>query len=150
PVWRAVLMLSVYLGARLLYRERSMLNALGCAALAVMAADPKALVGPSFQLTFLAVFIVAAVAVPVFERTSPPYLRGLRNLESTDYDRTLEPRVAQMRLDLRMVADRVPGLLGVRVARRGVGLTARAALSVYELLCVSVLMQIGMALPMAY
>jgi len=87
PVWRAVLMLTVYLGVRLLYRERSMLNALGAAALVVMAADPKALLGPSFQLTFLAVFIVAAIAIPILERSSQPYLRGLRNLESTDFDR---------------------------------------------------------------
>jgi competence protein ComEC len=42
PVWRAVLMLAVYLGVRLLYRERSMLNALGTAALVVMVVDPKA------------------------------------------------------------------------------------------------------------
>ena len=128
PVWRAVLMLSVYLGVRLLYRERSMLNALGSAALAVMAADPKALLGPSFQLTFLAVFIVAAVAIPLLERTSQPYLQGLRNFESTEYDRTLQPRVAQLRLDLRLVADRLSAVLGPRVARGGARVTARVAL----------------------
>ena len=150
PVWRAVLMLTVYLGVRLLYRERSMLNALGCAALAVMAADPKALLGPSFQLTFLAVFIVAAIAVPLLERTSQPYLHGLRNFESTEYDRTLAPRVAQMRLDLRLIADRLSALFGTRAAKGGAKMTAHAALSVYELLCVSTLMQIGMVVPMAY
>ena len=150
PVWRAVLMLTVYLGVRLLYRERSMLNALGSAALAVMAADPKALLGPSFQLTFLAVFIVAAIAVPLLERTSQPYLHGLRNFESTEYDRTLEPRVAQMRLDLRLIAERLSAVLGTRVAKSGAKLTARTALWAYELLCVSALMQVGMVLPMAY
>ncbi len=45
PVWRAVLMLSVYLVVRLFYRERSMLNALGVAALVVMVVDPRALLG---------------------------------------------------------------------------------------------------------
>jgi competence protein ComEC len=150
PVWRAVLMLAVYLGVRLLYRERSMLNALGAAALVVMVADPKALLGPSFQLTFLAVFIIAGIAVPVLERTSQPYLRGLRHLNSTDYDRTLPPRVAQMRLDMRMVAGRLAVLLGLRTAHFGVGLAARCALSAYEVLCVSIVMQLGMALPMVY
>jgi len=29
PVWRAALMLATYLGARLLYRERNMMNAIG-------------------------------------------------------------------------------------------------------------------------
>src|SRR5262249_44351707 len=45
PVWRAALMLAVYLGARILYRERSMLNALGAAALGVLIFDPQALFG---------------------------------------------------------------------------------------------------------
>ena len=35
PVWRATLMLALYLFARLLYREKSMLNAIGAAALAL-------------------------------------------------------------------------------------------------------------------
>jgi competence protein ComEC len=150
PVWRAVLMLTVYLGVRSLYRERSMLNALGAAALVVMAADPKALLGPSFQLTFLAVFIVAAIAVPILERSSQPYLRGLRNLESTDFDRSLPPRVAQMRLDLRMVARRLAAGLGPRASMAGLRIATRGILLAYELICVSGLMQIGLALPMAY
>jgi hypothetical protein len=74
-----------------------MLNALGAAGPGLMVADPKMFLGPSFQLTFLAMFIVAAIAIPVLERTSQPYLRGLRHLESTDFDRTLAPQVAQMR-----------------------------------------------------
>jgi len=105
PVWRAFLMLTVYLGVRWLYRERSMLNALGAAASAVMVFDPKSFLGPSFQLTFLAVFLVAAIAVPCLERTSQPYVHGLRHLDSTEFDRALPPRVAQMRLDLRLVSE---------------------------------------------
>jgi competence protein ComEC len=150
PVWRAVLMLTVYLGVRLLYRERSMLNALGAAALIVMVVDPKALLGASFQLTFLSVFILAAIAMPVLERTSQPYLRGLRNLDSTDFDRTLPPSVAQMRLDLRLIAGRLAAFLSASAARTSIRLTAHMVLSAYELLCVSTLMQVGLALPMAY
>ena len=52
PVWRAALMLAIYLGARLLYRGRNMLNAIGAAAIGVLIADPHALFGASFQLTF--------------------------------------------------------------------------------------------------
>jgi competence protein ComEC len=150
PVWRAVLMLSVYLGVRLLYRERSMLNALGAAALCVMVADPKALLGPSFQLTFLAVFIIAGIAAPLLERTSQPYSRGLRFLGSDGFDRTLPPQIAQMRLDLRMIAGRLKHLLGTRASLAVVGGVARPLLSVFELLSVSALMQVGLALPMAY
>src|SRR6201981_2017650 len=95
PVWRAVLMLTVYLGVRMLYRERSMLNALGAPALALTVADPKGFLG-TFQLTFLAVFLLAAIAVPLLERTSQPYMRGLRHVESLEFDRAVPPRVAQL------------------------------------------------------
>ena len=149
-MWRAVLMLTIYLGVRLLYRGRSMLNALGAAALGVMVADPKSFLGASFQLTFLAVFIIAAIAVPLLERTSQPYLRGLWHLNSPDFDRTLPPRVAQMRLDLRMIAERLARFLGARISLVVPGLATRATLSAYELLCVSALMQMGLTLPMAY
>ncbi len=150
PVWRAVLMLSVYLAVRLLYRGRSVMNALGAAALAVMMADPKSLLGASFQLTFLSVWILGALAVPVLERTSQPYLRGLRHLSSPDFDRTLPPRVAQMRLDLRMMAERLQRWFGETGSLAIVGAGAQSVLSVYEVLCVSALMQAGMVLPMAY
>jgi competence protein ComEC len=121
PVWRAVLMLTIYLGVRLAYRERSRLNAWGAAALGIMVLDPKALLGASFQLTFLAVLIIAAIGVPLLERTSQPYLKGLRYLDSADYDRTLTPRVAQFRLDLRLVAERMARFPGGRGALRVLG-----------------------------
>jgi ComEC/Rec2-related protein len=150
PVWRAVLMLTVYLGVRLLHRDRSMLNALGAAALGVMIADPKSCLGASFQLTFLAVFIIAAIAVPLLARTSQPYLRGLWHLGSPDFDRTLDPRVAQMRLDLRLVAGRFSAFLGHRISMAILVGPARCVLSAYEILCVSFLMQVGLALPMVF
>jgi len=52
PIQRAVLMLSVYLVARLLYRNRAALNATGFAALVVLAFSPEALFEAGFQLTF--------------------------------------------------------------------------------------------------
>jgi competence protein ComEC len=55
PVWRATVMLAVYLGARLLYREKSMLNAIGVAALGLLIVNPQVLFGASFQMTFLCV-----------------------------------------------------------------------------------------------
>ena len=82
PVWRAALMLATYLGARLLYRERNMMNAIGAAALGVLIVDPHALFGASFQLTFLAVFIIAGIGSPILERTTLPYARGLRLLRA--------------------------------------------------------------------
>jgi competence protein ComEC len=93
PIWRATLMLTLYLGVRLLYRDRSMLNAISGAALGLLIIDPRALLGASFQLTFLSVLIIGAIGMPILERISGPYRRGLRNLESTSYDPVLPVRV---------------------------------------------------------
>jgi competence protein ComEC len=112
PVWRAALMLAVYLIARLFYRQRSTLNAIGAAGLALLVVDPKELLGASFQLSFLCVLIIAAIAMPLLERTTQPYSRGLRHLDSIRYDIVLPPATAQWRLDLRMVAGRLARFLG--------------------------------------
>jgi len=81
PVWRATLMLALYLGARLLYREKSMLNAIGAAATGLLIVNPQVLFGASFQLTFLCVCLVAAVGIPILERTTLPFARGSRHLD---------------------------------------------------------------------
>ena len=111
PVWRAALMFAVYLAARLLYRDRAMLNALGAAALALLIVDPKSLFGASSQMTFLCVGLVAGIGVPLLERTIEPFSRGLRNLDSLAYDRHLPPAVAQFRLDLRLLLNHLEQVL---------------------------------------
>jgi competence protein ComEC len=150
PVWRAALMPAIYLGARLLYRERNMMNAIGAAAIGVLIVDPKALFGASFQLTFLAVFIIAGIGSPILERTTLPYARGLRLLPAVSYDLHVAPQVAQFRLDLRLIAARLRRFIGPRL---GLGLPAilmRVAIGLGELLFISALMQAGLALLMAY
>ena len=129
PVWRATLMLTVYLLARLLYRDRSPLNAIGTAALVLLALDPKALLGPSFQLSFAAVLAIAAIARPVIERTSAPWRRALGQLDSVDLDAMLEPRLAQFRLDLRLLAERLARVLapGTNSPRRYEGTKKKEA-----------------------
>ena len=150
PVWRATLMLTVYLGARLLYREKSMLNAIGAAALSLMVVNPLVLFGASFQLTFLCVWLVAAVGVPILERTIQPFSRGLRYLSAPGYDFSLPPKVVQFRLDLRMVAARLERFFGGKSPSPAISLIARVLLAGCELIVISAVMQIGLALPMAY
>jgi competence protein ComEC len=150
PVWRAALMLALYLGARLLYRERSMLNAIGAAALGVLAVDPRALLGASFQLTFLSVLIIAAIGIPALERTSLPYSQGLRLLRFTGYDLHVAPKVAQFRLDVRMIAGRLARFAGERCGLAIPAALMRITLATFELLFISALMQAGLALPMAF
>jgi competence protein ComEC len=150
PVWRATLMCTIYLGTRLLYRDRAMVNALGAAALGLLIFDPRQLFTASFQMTFLCVLIVAAIGVPVLERTSQLYKRALAHWESDDYGATLPPLAAQFRVDLRFIASRFALFVGEKWAFRFVRLAARFSLGASELLFVSAVMQMGLALPMAY
>ena len=118
PVWRATLMCSVYLGTRLLYRDRAMTNALGAAAFGLLVFDPRQLFTASFQMTFLCVLIVAAIGIPMLQRTSQLYRQALANWDSKDYAVLLPPRVAQFRLDLQLISARMALFVGDTWAAR--------------------------------
>ncbi len=150
PVWRATFMLALYLCARLLYRERSALNTIGAAALVLLIVDPAQLLNASFQLSFLCVLIIAGVGLPLLQRTIQPFLRGLRHLDSTSYDVSLLPRMAQMRLDLRMIGGVLSRFTGKRFTLRAIEVSARGLLIACEFLVISAVLQAGLALPMAY
>jgi competence protein ComEC len=150
PVWRATLMSAIYLGTRLLYRERAMVNALGAAALGLLAFDPRQLFSASFQMTFVCVLIVAAIGLPMLERTSEFYRRALAHWQSEEYGKYLPPRVAQFRVDLWLIAERIEAFLGKPWSLRLVRFTARFGLGAFALLFISAVMQMGLALPMAY
>ena len=150
PVWRAALMLTVYLVTRFLYRRRAVLNAMGTAALVLMVANPNALFGASFQMSFLCVGLIAGVAVPFLEQTLEPFARGLRNLDALAYDRSLPLHIAQFRLDLRLILHRLGQFWPAFPVRRFSIFALRTAFRFSELLIISAVMQFGMALPMAY
>ncbi len=150
PVWRATLMCAVYLATRLLYRQRAMVNALGAAALALLVFDPRQLFTASFQMTFLCVLIVAAIGIPILQRTSQLYRQALANWDSPTYAAALPPRVAQFRLDLQMIVARIAQFIGETWSRRLVHSTVTIVFAVWELVFVSAVMQMGLALPMAY
>ncbi len=150
PVWRATLMCAIFLGTRLLYRDRCMVNALGAAALGLLAFDPRQLFAASFQMTFLCVLIVAAIGLPLIERTSRLYRRALAHWDADDYGATLPPRVAQFRVDLRLIAGRLANFIGSTWSLRLVRGVTIFSLRAFELLLVSAVMQMGLALPMAY
>ena len=150
PVWRATLMLTLYLGARLLHRRKSILNTIGAAALALLIVDPAALLGASFQLSVLCVLVIAGIGTPLLERTTQPLSRALRHLDSTGYDVTLYPPLAQVRLDLRMIAGRLQRFFGKRIPLPVLSTAARVLLAGCEFLVISTVLQAGFALPMAY
>jgi competence protein ComEC len=150
PVWRATLMCAIFLGTRLLYRERGMVNALSAAALGLLVFDPRQLLMASFQMTFLCVLIVAAIGLPLVERTSGFYRRALAHWNADQYGASLPPQAAQFRADLRMLAGRFARFVGKRWALRLVRGTTLFSLHAFELLLISAVMQMGLALPMAY
>jgi len=150
PVWRATLMCAVYLGTRLLYRDRAMVNAVGGAALGLLVFDPRQLFTASFQMTFVCVLIVAAIGVPILQRTSQLQKQALANWDSPDYAALLPPRVAQFRVDLQFISSRVALFVGETWAPRLVRSAAALGLAAWELLFISAVMQMGLALPMAF
>ena len=150
PVWRATLMCAIYLCTRLLYRERAMVNAVGAAALGLLVFDPRQLFTASFQMTFVCVLIVAAIGVPILQRTSQLQKQALAHWDSNDYAALLPPRVAQLRVDLQFIAARVAHFVGEKWSARFVRVTARFCLAAWELIFISFVMQMGLALPMAY
>lgn len=153
PVQRALLMSSVYLLMRLMGRERHALNALGAAALAMLMLRPDALLESSFQMTLLAVFGIAGIAVPLAERTVAPYARALRDIGSVRTDPYLRPRLAQLRVSMRWLgrslAPRNVPRTQTTWLQRAPSLGLRGLLALCELLFITLIAEIVMALPMA-
>jgi competence protein ComEC len=150
PVWRATLMCAIYLTTRLLYRDRAMVNAVGAAALGLLIFDPRQLFTASFQMTFVCVLIVAAIGLPILQRTSLLYKQALTNWDSPTFAGFLSPRVAQFQVDLRLITSRLAPFIGELWSSRLVRFTACFGLGAFEVVFISAVMQMGLALPMAY
>jgi len=150
PVWRATLMLIIYFCARALYRGRAVLNTIAAAGMILLLISPDALFGASFQLSFLCVLIITAIGVPLVQRTVLPISAAVKNLESLAYDFVLPPRSVQFRLDLRMIAERLRRFVGVRFSIFILAAAIRAVGVACEFLLISIILQLGFTLPMAY
>ncbi len=149
PVQRALWLSAVYLLSRILYRECAALNAIGIAAIGVLVHNPTALFDSSFQMTFLAVLVIAGVAAPLIEATLSPYLRGVRLPRQISLDQFLPPRVAQMRVALRMYTASLRPLVGTKWAWRLPFGVARWVLRFAEAMIVALIVELATVLPMA-
>ena len=149
PVQRSLAMVTLFLLGRLLFRERFAMQALGMAALLLMAADPRALGGSSLQMTLLTVVAIGGIAAPLAERTFGPYLHGVHRLWLVPLDASLPPKVAQLRVSLRMLAEHLEPVVGRRPARQWMPAGVRLGLQAMELLLVSLAVEMVMILPMA-
>ena len=150
PIVRATVTLTIYLLTRLLFRDRAGLNALGIAALGMLVVNPRTLFEASFQLTFLSVTAVAGIAVPILRRTLYPLQTGLRNLDSPEYDFSHPTRAAQFRVEVRLVRGALQEVVGRRMANLVVVGITGFILMAAQLLFVSTIIQVALALPMAW
>ena len=153
PVQRALWMVLLYLAARMLFREKHALQAVGVAALCLLAWDPRALFDAGLQMTVLTVIATGGLVAPLVERSFGPYLGAARRIGLIAIDHSLPPKVAQFRVMLRLFAERLAPLLpgrqsANRTAQR-LAMLVRVGLRMLELTTVSALVELVMALPMA-
>ena len=154
PVVRAALMVLIYLLARLVYRQRALLNSIATAGLILLVLHPSDLRDSGFQLSFLAVLVIAVIAVPVLQWTISPYRQALRELDEKEKDSLLQPQQAQFRQDVRILLDYFcdPALLPQRrwrIYRKVLLLFATLLLRVVEAAVFIFFIQIGLALTTA-
>jgi competence protein ComEC len=148
PVQRALFMTAVFLLARLLSRDRNVLNTLGAAALGVLIWSPAALFEASFQMTFLAILAIGGIAVPLAERSFLPYAHAADHLWDKWRDIGLPPRVAQFRNMLRLWSEAIAGVIG-DWAHSLPSLAVRWSLWALELALIGAVAEMVMVLPMA-
>ena len=150
PCVRAAAGLTMLAACGFFHRRRRPMNLLAAVALAFLVFDPEQLFDASFQLTFLAVAFLGAFAAPLIQATSGPLARGLAGLDDTGRDLHLPPRVAQFRVEMRLLAETLRRVAHAPplAARLAITLPARVALFAYEIAAVSAAIQMGLALPM--
>ncbi len=149
PVQRSLWMVTLYLVGRLVYRERNALNTIGFAALCLLVVSPRSLFDSSLQMTLLAVIAIAGVAAPLLQGTIHSYLTATRDLPLVAIDIKLVPRLAEYRVMMRMVAERIERVGNRLLAWRIFPWSVRFAIRFVELVVISCVVELAMTLPMA-
>ncbi len=149
PAQRGFWMIALYLIGRLLYRNRSPLNVIGFATLCIAAASPRSIFDASLQMTLLAVASIAGIAIPLLERTLHSRIRATEDLRLISLDPKLPPAIAQFRVTLRLIARHLEPATSHRIAWKLFPLAIRLILRFGELLFVTLVVELALALPMA-
>ncbi len=151
PVIRSAAGLTLFLVASYFYRRNRILNLLAAIAIAFLVVDPQQLFEPSFQLSFLAVGFLGALAAPIIERTSGPLARGLANLDEPGRVLAMPARVAHFRVEMRLLAETVEiwTRWPMRLCQLLFAIPVRLGLYIFELALTSAAVRVGLALPMA-
>jgi competence protein ComEC len=149
PVQRSLWMVTLYLLGRLLHRDRNPLNTIGFAALCLLVVSPRSLFDSSLQMTLLAVVAIAGVAAPLLQGTIHPYAAATRDLKLVAVDIKLAPPLAEFRVLMRMLAERLQRATSSTVAWHVFPWCLRFAIRVLELVVISCVVELAMTLPMA-
>ena len=146
-IFRAALMAALYLCSRPMFRRIELANTVALAALVILLARPTSLADSSFQLSFLAVGVIAGIALPWIDRTSAPYRAGLRHLSDVTRDGAHAPKIAQFRIEMRAAVVRVESWVPEWLKPRADSFLEwpiRAGLRLWEIVLLSVVIQWGM------
>ncbi len=151
PVVRAAGGFTLFLIARFFFRRTRVLNLLAAIAIGYLLWDPDQLFDASFQLSFLSVAAIGALAAPLLDLRIVPLARGLANINDLAVDPHVEPRVAQARVELRLAAETFAAW--IRIPKEwfasAFAMLCRLLLYGAEMMVISAVIQIGLALPMA-
>ena len=149
PAQRGFWMIALYLIGRLLYRNRSPLNVIGFATLCLAAASPRSIFDASLQMTLLSVTSIAGIAIPLLERTLSGRVQATKDLRLIALDPRLPPKIAQFRVTLRLIARHVEPATTTPVAWNTMPRLIRYTLRLGELVFVTLVVELALALPMA-
>jgi competence protein ComEC len=149
PVQRSLLMLVLLYAGQIFFRERSILNVIGFAALGMLGIHPAALFDAGFQMTLLSVMAAGGLAQPLLRATILPYHRAMDRIGMIEIDPQLPPKIAQFRVLLRMRLAAVESFAGGWVAWRALPQLLRFFCAAVELMVLSLTIEVVLALPMA-
>ncbi len=150
PVLRAAAGFTLYACARLLYRRPRLVNLLAVAALAFLVCAPDELFDASFQLTFLSVAAVGAMAIPLTRRWFTPWHVAIYSLSTKNVEPYLDPRAASIRTELLLLAETISALFRCPVswAVRALWALGSLVLRCLQLMLLSACVQWMLAIPM--
>ena len=137
---RATLMAGAFLLSLHFDRDRNLLNSVSLAALLILLYDPRWILDPGFQLSFLSVLAIALIALPALEWSLEPVRSALQRLEDPSLDARFSPRLADFRIRLRGVLENLRSDVPFRVHQMiaiGSRLSLRLALLTAETVVVS-------------
>ncbi len=148
PVVRAAAGFTLYSICGFLYRRARLLNLLAVVGIGFLVVDPRQLFHADFQLSFGALAALVALALPLADRWIRPWQVAAGNLRNRRADVGLEPAVASLRVELRLIAETVSWCLRCPAAwaERGIAILVKVCAFVANIGLASAAVQLALTL----